>query len=269
MHLDAATLQLLALALHYCAKAYDYDSGDDGMRVSGLGGWLRVVANRKTSALALVSLCQDYLIVAFQGSKERRDWLINLTAFPKAYAGVRAHWGFASGHDSIWPQIHAIVRANPGKRVLVTGHSQGGAYAELSCLFLHDHPSDVHMLTFGKPNVFLRSAMDPDSPSFPYLKTQLSVVSGSDLVTRLPRFLFGPEPHQTMLYLANNGQDHMLRRGDRVGDFSAKEYIVRDWRHSDSVSDHLLNMTYQQRIERLLARRSHPITPGECRHDQS
>ncbi len=266
MHLDASTLQLLALALHYCAKAYDFDSGDDGMQLTGPSGRLRVVACAKTSALALAAVYQDFLILAFQGSKERRDWRINLTAFPKPYAGTWVHWGFATGHASIWPQLHAIVRANPGKRVLVAGHSQGGAYAELSCLFLHDHPSDVHMLTFGKPNVFLRAALDPAIPSFRYLKTQLSVVSGSDLVTRLPRFLFGPEPHQTTLYLANNGNDHMLRRGDRVGDFSAREYILRDWRHNDTVSDHLLNITYLQRIERLLAHSNRPTSPGDPHH---
>jgi hypothetical protein len=240
-------LHLVGLALQYSVEAYKYSHASTDIPQ---GATIRstIIAERKTSALALVVETADFIIVAFKGSQELLDWSYNLRAIPWRYAGTWAHRGFVKAHASIWPQIHAIIRANPHKQILITGHSLGGALTELSCLFLHDHPADVHAITFGKPNVFLRAANDPDFQRFPYLKTQLSVVAGSDIVARIPRFLFCPDPHQAMLYLANNGQDHVFYRGDTVGDFTVKEYILRDWRASDFVSDHLMPNTYQQRI---------------------
>ncbi len=37
----------------------------------------------------------------------------------------------------------------------------------------------------------------------PWMKTQLSVVCGSDAVPRVPKFLFGPDGGQTQLYFDN------------------------------------------------------------------
>jgi len=198
------------------------------------------VHSKLFSSTAYVFTSDRMQIVAHRGSADAHDWFINAQAMPWRYDGRWCHAGFAMAHSAIWKDIVPLL--SPNLPVLVTGHSLGGAMAELSACRLSDHGAEVNMITFGKPNVFFR----PKKSQLEFLKTQLSVVSGSDLVTRIPRFMYGPDAGQSKLYLANDGNDYY--NPDQA-------FVTSDWSYKDMGSDHFTAL-YKERVSRLLGRLS-------------
>lgn len=201
--------------------------------------------NSYTDALGLIYELPDIRVLTFCGSDGLRDWSINARAIPAPYAGTMVHWGFRSAHKSIRGgiELRATVADKP---LLITGHSLGGAMAELQAMRLDGRP-DTHLITFGKP----RTRFMPFRTHLGYLDTQLSVVLGSDLVTRLPRFLYGPDPGQSVLYLGTDGLNRYWSPKDG-GDIY--KFMKRDWRLSTALEDHSL-ASYRARLA--------PITDGE------
>lgn len=214
---------LLSAALQYSEQSY-----------RGIPGAIRT-HSRWMSATAYLVRGEDHDTLAFRGSQEPRDWTINIQALPWRYRGAWVHAGFARAHASVWHDICPLIDRD--KPLLVTGHSLGGALAELTCLLLDGKP-DLHMITMGKPNVFFR----PRKARLTHLETQLSVVHGSDLVTHIPRLLFDPDPGQDMLYLSEDGNDYYN---------PGRAFVRSEWGWTSAISDHGMHL-YRGRIERLL-----------------
>lgn len=187
---DTTTIpfRLLGLALEACEDAY----GDR---------WQGVTFTHDSGGFARVHETDEHVVLAYRGTDQARDWLGNLRAYPWKNGGAWVHRGFQCGHAALWPSVYTELQRrleHSQKPVIVTGHSLGGALAELSCLFLRNYPGSVSLFTFGKPNVFF----SPKTTKLAMLTHQVSVVSGTDGVARLPALMFGPDPGQTMLYLA-------------------------------------------------------------------
>ena len=72
------------------------------------------------------------------------------------------------------------------------------------------------------------------------LTGQISVVAGSDLVSRIPRLCYGPSVSQTMLYHANNGEDVI----DPDPEFKKKDFMSNK---GEAISDHFMP-GYEQRL---------------------
>ena len=178
----------------------------------------------------------DMDVIAHRGTQQARDWIFNFSAVPVRYGKRWVHGGFALAHTSIWGRIKKLI--NPTKKLLITGHSLGGGMAELSALKLARESGygNVSLITFGKPNTLLklkiRYAME-------HLAGHLSVISGSDIVTRIPRFLYCPDANQMSLYLGNDGTDYVN---------CEREFMVTDWSATDSISDHDMSL-YAKRME--------------------
>lgn len=216
---------LLQDALTYSKSVYSDDFRD-----------ANVYSNSYYSITAALYILDDLDVLAFKGSVELRDWSINAQAIPYLYRGRWSHMGFARAHCSVWRQIELSL--DPEKELLITGHSLGGGEAELSANLVRDHVAPVHMITFGKPNVFV----SPRKPAMAHLSTQLSVVAGSDIVARIPRMLFGPDPGQDMLYFGNNGLDYLN---------PPKSLRQEDWKLLELVSDHSMTV-YGMRVEKII-----------------
>lgn len=185
------------------------------------------------------------IVLAFKGTKEPRDWLINIRAIPWKWLKGWSHRGFTVATRSIFEEIHALLDFLGEEELIVTGHSLGGAMAEKFCESLEDYPSQVHLITFGKPNTRFR----PKMTHLAHLDTQLSVVHGSDLVSRVPKLFYGPDPAQNMLYLANSGGDYLD---------PPRSFILDDWKLADWLGDHAID-GYRLRIFN--------IVEGECECD--
>lgn len=191
-----------------------------------------------SSATSFLVRGSEYDVLVWRGTKEPLDFLIDAMAIPVYYKGSWCHAGFAYSHATLWRKIRKHI--DPDKPILLTGHSLGGSGADKSVDCLEDHRADVHMITFGKPNVHLKE-QDQERG---FLKTHLSVVSGSDIITRLPRYLYGPHPLQDMLYFANDGYDYID---------PSREFRKADFSRAEILSDHSIENEYEARVERLLA----------------
>jgi hypothetical protein len=221
-------LNMIDLALNAAVSAY-------------ASSWDVIIEDPETSASAKITEAGGYTILAFKGSQEIVDWKVNFTALPWRYGGAWVHAGFKTAHKSVWSEVRNELVRRINKPLIVTGHSLGGALAELSCLSLSDFPNDVHLITFGKPNVFLR----PLKARFPFLKTQISVVSGSDLVARLPRYCYGPDEGQQMLYLARNGDSCL------IPDDKSTSVPREPFNYLSCASDHFTAL-YRKRLDQLI-----------------
>jgi Lipase (class 3) len=95
-----------------------------------------------------------------------QDWLNNLNTLPKADVPGggrpalpgRVHPGFAASLDRLWPGIVAavdrLIDGEQAPRLYFTGHSKGGAVANLAALCARRHRPEaiVKVATFGAPH---------------------------------------------------------------------------------------------------------------------
>lgn len=190
-----------------------------------------------TTAYVIKGEKTDYVV--FRGTQQPQDWLFNLSALPYRYNRRWCHAGFVAAHKSVWKRIRRQL--TPSKRTIVCGHSLGAALAELSAHCLQDF-TELSMVCFGKPNVFL----DGSEQRMTHLQLQISFVTGSDVVTRIPKLFYGPDKNQTMVYFDNE---------DRTIINPEPEYVKSDWSIGDSVADHAM-----QGYRDLVLRRFLPIT---------
>jgi len=212
---------LLNMACSWAMKAYN-DSNKDAIKIE----------SRVTGATACVRKRKSIDVIAFRGTqKKANDILTDMLVVPVPYVKRLCHGGFVAQHASIWGEIKKHL--DPKKRTLITGHSLGGALAELSAAKLNGKHDNINLITFGKPNVFFKGFKRPMK-----LDTQISCVNGSDMVARIPRLCYGPSKSQVMLYFSNTGPDYinpskdtrLADRGDikdRVADHSMSDYQKR------------------------------------------
>lgn len=220
---------LLETACRWAEKAY---KDKNGAAIKIESKW--------TSTTAYIVKQPDLNIIAFRGTQELRDWLFNLSAIPIPYAGRLCHSGFVAAHASVWGKIKKHLDVN--KRTLICGHSLGGALAELSAAKLHKKHKNLSLITFGKPNTFFKGFKRPMG-----LENQVSIVSGSDLVARIPRLCYGPSMSQSILYFSNTGDDFInppveLKKRDFM---KAKK---------EAISDHFMP-GYKERLTKYLVGR--------------
>ena len=109
---------------------------------------------------------RNMIVVAFRGSKTLANWINDMrfahvdTPFPSC-SGCFLHKGFITSYDSIAVPLFVAVGQLRSQyntsRIMVTGHSLGGALAQLAALdlTLHDQfaPLSPSLYTFGSPRI--------------------------------------------------------------------------------------------------------------------
>ena len=127
----------------------------------------------------------DALIVAFRGSedpkKSIKDWIANL--FVAKMNGY--HAGFYLKYVSVAAKLKVIIGAYPATaKIVFTGHSQGGAIAEIAAdNCATDRFTDL--ITFGSPRA--RSWWIYKK----FTGTVIRVINGADIIPYLVLRLFG------------------------------------------------------------------------------
>lgn len=116
---------------------------------------------------ALIGANPDGIVIAFRGTLPPAvtipsilDWWQGIYEVPPMKAGAipgQVHSGFWAALNSVWPQIEtayaALATANPEAKLIITGHSKGGAMATLAAAHIRfngaplKQPSAVY--TFG------------------------------------------------------------------------------------------------------------------------
>ena len=165
--------------------------------------------------------------IVFKGSTSLPDALIDIGALPVYYQGNWVHGGFAYAHPK--KKLRKILKNIEGPLYL-TGHSLGAIQSELTLLLVQrEFPwIDCKCVCFGKPRGFkkpLKTRFKKDSI--------FSVVSSSDLVTRLPRYLFTYGcKDQNLFYLDSDGAGYLNP------DY---QFVIDDFNLARSLSDHSMN----------------------------
>jgi predicted lipase len=101
-------------------------------------------------------------------------------------SGAKMHQGFSGAYLSVREQIHNYLRSHSVARVIVTGHSLGGALATLCAVDLQYNFSQVaiEIYTFGAPRVGNDGFSDSFNRRVP---NSYRIINGMDIVPALPR----------------------------------------------------------------------------------
>ncbi len=133
------------------------------------------------------------IFVVFRGSESVRNWITNLSAdktnyttFP-ACTNCQVHSGFYSATKSVYPdvlkEVQRLRALYPTYAIKTTGHSLGGALAQLTAMELLNSGYAVSMINFGQPRVGEVNYAKFSSTKMP---SQYRVVHNHDLVPHNP-----------------------------------------------------------------------------------
>ena len=140
------------------------------------------------------------IVVAFRGSVDIENWITNIdfkmTPY-KAINGAQVHEGFYSAYTAVSAKVISAVKTlitiYPTARILITGHSLGGALATFAAVDIRTSISPsttVNMYTFGSPRTGNQAFTDY---VFGLLGTQgyQRLTHYNDVVPHLPPTEFG------------------------------------------------------------------------------
>lgn len=97
---------------------------------------------------------RDYVLTAFRGTDDSNDWWnTNIRVLPARTPWGLVHRGFLGAHERLWPGLQRIIDGTKWKSVWITGHSLGGAIAQLALMRITtdfaSRPAAVY--TFSQP----------------------------------------------------------------------------------------------------------------------
>lgn len=135
------------------------------------------------------------IYVSFRGSASLNNWITtNLDVDSDPYdrcEGCRAHSGFLEAALAVFPNVLAEVKRlraiYPSYKVVVTGHSLGGALSHITALELEANINNVELYTFGCPRVTNTALAAYSTEKFP---TASRVTHDKDLVVHTPGSIF-------------------------------------------------------------------------------
>lgn len=158
----ALTLSLAAYGL----SLRDKDQDDDRLERAGLladlamgelGGTRRWLLRSRSACGIAVLDGRGVLAVAFRGTLDPSDLLTDVSFAPAPIdtQGVLVHGGFLDAFSGLLPQLENLLAelasAGPLPRLVFTGHSMGGALAQLAAAHYRRH--SPWLITFGAPCV--------------------------------------------------------------------------------------------------------------------
>ncbi|KAI1367581.1 lipase [Xylaria arbuscula] len=149
------------------------------------------------------------IVMSVRGSHSIRNWITDFEFIQKdcssLASGCKVHYGFAKAWDEISSAalnaVKAAKAANPGYRIVFTGHSLGAAVSSLGAAYARASGLEVDIINYGSPrvgNVAFANFVSAQ-PGVEWRVTHLD-----DPVPRLPPIVFG-YAHTTPEYWLDSG----------------------------------------------------------------
>lgn len=151
MQRERAELKLAFEPSDACARALD------ATHVTPIA----TVRHRAGDAVALVSRMNEHtLIVSFCKTTSAVDVVHDMNLLYAPWSGGMVHRGFLSKYMYVQKPLLSLLNrllqsSDRGARILLTGHSLGGAMALLAALHMHENMPDtpIQAIAFGAPRV--------------------------------------------------------------------------------------------------------------------
>lgn len=147
------------------------------------------------------------IYVVFRGSHTIVNWLFNLyavmttipwrrTCFGLAQPTV--HEGFLLSYESVSEEIVShvsyLVQKNPDYKIVVVGHSLGGALATICAMELNEMLSfskNIRLVSYASPRVGNEEFVELVAKHFPDPYNRVRVTNGNDIVSHIPPYVMG------------------------------------------------------------------------------
>lgn len=131
---------------------------------------------------------QDTLYIVFRGTDSMSDMMNNLNFCSEPISKEMpyfVHRGYKAYYKTVKQHIinYVSMQADRFKRVIVTGHSLGGASAVLSTLDIVHYIPDIVCVTFGTPPIASRDYSEYQEKKVPHT---YRVINAEDWAPRLP-----------------------------------------------------------------------------------
>jgi hypothetical protein len=185
------------------------------------------------------------VVVVFRGTSNVQNWLTDVGIFSEAYSedpkckNCRVHPGFYNSYvklvkKGLLEAIQEASNANPEYGIIFTGHSLGGAVANVAAVsYRRQFPkATVSLYTYGQPRVGNSHYAD-------YLDQQLPanfrVVHQKDIVPHKPTYFIGYRHSGTEIWYKDGmAGDYSVCKGEsNFGSNSLGSFL-----HNYSVKDH-------------------------------
>jgi triacylglycerol lipase len=215
MDLEKIDSKLAILLTGICKQTFNLFENADRLFIvpkgyHNLASFTATAFGKKKELFGFILQSDKDIIIAFRGTDSKEDTLADLNAsqctFPWAANKCATHRGFTDIYNTLRQQVIAVLaNCSPDKRLIITGHSLGGALATLCAL---DIASNTH---FGSPTVYTFGAPRVGDPIFAanynrLMTNNYRVVINSDLVPLLPPPIYKTvKTRKIYLYLHVNG----------------------------------------------------------------
>ena len=171
-------------------------------------GWRTGIAG-----YASVDDARQEIVVSVRGSNNIRNFITDIVFAKKSCSltyGCKVHTGFAEAWDEISYAATSAIRegltTNPSYRVVITGHSLGGAVANLGAAYLRKAGYACDLYTYGAPRAgndkFANFASGQPGKEF-------RITHEDDPVPRLPPIIFGYRHTSPEYWLSNHGSTYI------------------------------------------------------------
>ena len=151
-------------------------------------------SDKSLQGFAGYSAKDNAVFLSFRGSSNIQNWINNIKTDQVSYpgcSGCYVHRGFYDNYRNVYDSAKSALKkvrsAHQGAKIMITGHSLGGALAALSSVSIKkDVGSVAEVYTFGEPRIGNKNLAD-------YLAKQSSisrVINYADVVPHLPTMTF-------------------------------------------------------------------------------
>ncbi|XP_028406220.1 proprotein convertase subtilisin/kexin type 5-like [Dendronephthya gigantea] len=203
-------------AVKYAAEAYSENLQDDSV--------LRNNSDNKIRGF--VKYHNEAIIVSFRGSvkDDDNDTISNREFRRRDYRSTgcsecEVHTGFSKSYHSVKEQMNskvgALSRLHWNARLIVTGHSRGGALATLAAVDLTRSGYNTNLITYGSPRVGNKRFSDYVNKILRGLN--LRVTYKNDVVTVLPPKISGYRHVGQEIHYTSPSTSYKLPKNTDVG----------------------------------------------------
>ena len=177
----------------HLARASDaaYGTSDDQAAWCAQHGWQDHVPLQSGGTESFLAVNDQQVLLAWRGTTSITDWLTDANVRMERGPfnnSDKVHAGFNGYVDQVWQALKDALEYFDGRELFITGHSLGGAAAEVRAARLIAQGVPIHGLyTFGKPmagNHSFATIFDHRARVIAH-----RVVHQNDVVCRLPYLL--------------------------------------------------------------------------------